>query len=254
MNDEKVVSMSERIPTIKEERKRRANRRLIFFLTLFFFLLVAIIYFQSPLSDISSVQVVGNAIATEEKVIEASGLSEGMNIWNLAAEEREQTIEGMKEIQSASISRAFPNNVVVTVEEYPRVAYAYNDGAYSPILQNGEELEPIPNDQLSGDAPILVGMDDSEVIAQLGDELTQTSAEIINRISEIVYAPTEEDSLQVTLYMNDGIEVRTSIDSFAANMEPYPAVALQIDPDRNGVLHMKMSPYFEDYDYEEQDS
>ncbi len=35
--DEKVVSVSERIPTLQEKRKRKANRRLLGFVILFFF-------------------------------------------------------------------------------------------------------------------------------------------------------------------------------------------------------------------------
>ncbi len=76
----------------------------------------------------------------------------------------------------------------------------------------------------------------------------QTAPEIVSRISEIMYTPTEDAPEELTLYMTDGMEVRTDLSSFAEYMQPYPQVHAQIDRAQEGVLYMKMSPYFREND------
>ncbi|MEY8751351.1 hypothetical protein [Alkalicoccobacillus gibsonii] len=53
--------------------------------------------------------------------------------------------------------------------------------------------------------------------------------------------------------MNDGLTVQTSVNNFSEWMSPYPSVAKEVDRSKHGILHMKMSPYFEDLNYEEEE-
>ncbi|GAF15149.1 cell division protein FtsQ [Bacillus sp. JCM 19046] len=245
--DEKVVSVSERIPTLQEKRKRKANRRLLGFVILFFSLLVLLVYFQSPLSEVKTITITGNQLVTDEVILDESGLEEGLNIWNLAEADRVERLEQTTEIQEATIERKLPSTVVVNVTEYPRVGYVSTEEGYFPLLQNGKTLDPVQNNQLAGDAPILTQFgEQEELLALLGEELIHTAPEIVNRISEIVFTPTEQAPEELTLYMNDGTEVRTEIRSFATYMQPYPQVHEELDSVEGGVLYMKMSPYFKE--------
>ncbi|GIN15951.1 cell division protein FtsQ/DivIB [Shouchella clausii] len=251
--DKKVVSVNERIPTLQEKRKQKANRRILAFVLLFFLLIVVLVYFQSPLSGVKTIHIDGNQLVADETILKASGLEEGMNIWHLSEGEREKAITSLKEIESAKIERELPVSVRITVSEYPRVGYVADGDTYLPLLQNGETLDPIPNGQLVGDAPVLVGFnDDDDVLAQLGEELVQTAPEIVGRISEILFTPTSTQPSELTLYMTDGNEVKTNVESFAQSMQPYPQVAAQLDPEKQGVLYMKMSPYFKETEHDSQ--
>ncbi|WP_176554261.1 cell division protein FtsQ/DivIB [Bacillus sp. Marseille-P3800] len=242
--DEKVVSVNERIPTLQEKRRRKANKRLLSIVIVFFFLIMVLVYFQSPLSEVKAIHVEGNQLLTEEEIRQASGLSEGMNIWNIDKDQRINQVAQLKEIESVEIHRTLPSSVQIQVEEYPRVGYVYSDEGYLPLLQNGQTLDTVHESQLVGDAPILVDFEDEETRAIIGDQLMNTAPEIVGRISEIIYTPTEEAPEELTLYMTDGIEVRTDLSSFAEYMQPYPQVHAQVDSSRSGVLYMKMSPYF----------
>ena len=69
MEEEKIISIEERIPKLKEKRRKKANRTLLFYLTLFFLLIAIIVYLQSPFSNVAYVAVEGNNVITDEQVI-----------------------------------------------------------------------------------------------------------------------------------------------------------------------------------------
>ncbi|KQL58157.1 hypothetical protein AN965_05125 [Alkalicoccobacillus plakortidis] len=247
-HDEKVISVNERIPTLQEKRRRKANKRLLSIVVLFFVLMMVLVYFQSPLSEVKSIQVSGNQLLTDEEVLEASGLSEGMNIWNIDRNTRIEQTTQLKEVESIEISRRLPSSLFIQVKEYPRVAYVYSEEGYLPLLKNGQILDTVHDSQLVGDAPILVDFTEESLRETIGEQLMQTAPEIVSRISEIMYTPTEDAPEELTLYMTDGMEVRTDLSSFAEYMQPYPQVHTQIDGAQDGVLYMKMSPYFREND------
>src|SRR4051812_2621525 len=90
--DKNLVSLEDRIPKLKQMRKKKANRRLIGLLTIFFLLIFSIIYLQSPLSRIQSIQVEGNAYLTDKEIIEQSGLEVEDNIWEIKGDKIETMI------------------------------------------------------------------------------------------------------------------------------------------------------------------
>ncbi|WP_368503993.1 cell division protein FtsQ/DivIB [Alkalihalophilus sp. As8PL] len=253
MSNEKVVTINERIPTLKEQRKRRANRRLLFFLSLFFLLLLLMVYFQSPLSHIRSIEVEGNFLVEDEQVIEASQLSTGTSMWNLEEETIRNQLLLLSEVADVSLSRKFPTTVVLTIKEHSRIGYLYVDGKYYPLLESGTFLSELPRHQFPSDAPILIDWEQGEALTEFSRELMSTPEQLIERMSEIFYAPTETESDEVIIHMNDGLEVHSTIKDFSDRMRPYPSIVRELDPSRRGILHMKMSPYFEDFDLEEEE-
>ncbi len=254
MSEKKVVMINERIPTIKDQRKQRANRRLLFFLSFFFFLLLLIIYFQSPLSYVKSVTVTGNRFISEEEVIGISQLNNKTSMWGFDKDEIIELLEGHHEIKTASVERKFPNKVELIVEEYSRIAYLFRNEHFYPILETGDYLNELPREQLPADAPVLIGFEEGDALAELAAELTKLPTQIIERISEIFFEPTELDPLAVVLFMTDGFEVHSSIDQFSKKMAPYPSIVKELDPKQEGILHMRMSPYFEQFHVEEEET
>lgn len=254
MSDRKVVLINERIPSIKDQRKQRANRRLLFFLSFFFILLLLIIYFQSPLSHVKTIFVTGNEFVSNEEIIEISELNNETNMWNVDRDEVIERILAHREIKSAELIRHFPNTVEIIVEEYTRIAYLYQEDSYFPILETGDRLKQLPKEQLPADAPILINFKEGELLAEFAAELSKVPTYMIERISEVFYEPTSADPLAIVLYMNDGFVVHSSINEFSTKIAPYPSIVNQLDPDVEGILHMRMSPYFEQFHVEEEES
>ncbi|WP_216830869.1 cell division protein FtsQ/DivIB [Alkalihalobacterium elongatum] len=253
MVDEKVITINDRIPKLKEQRKQRANRRLIFFLSFFFLLILLVIYFQSPLSHIKTIEVRGNYYLPSETIVKASRLQSGTSIWKLNEDEVIQRLINLKEIESVDLSRKFPNTIELHVVEHQRVAYMYQEGKYFPILSTGVFLDELPPNEMPVDAPILKDWEPGPVAQELATEITKLSDGLFNRISEIYYTPTETDPLRIIVYMNDGFEVHSTVRNFSEKIAPYPSIVKEIDSNKLGIIHMRMTPYFEEFIGEEEE-
>lgn len=247
VTDKKLVVLHDRIPTLQARRKKRSNRRLIFFLSFFFFLILIVIYFQSPLSHVQQIIVTGNVYVSDEEIIEASEIKHGTSIWEVN-QKKLLEVEELREVKAASLKRIFPNKVEIQVEEYKRVAYLNDDGKYFPIIESGRFLEALEKEKLPTDAPILKKWQQGDELEEFMAELTKLPESISRFISEVHYAPTPNDALRIKLYMNDGHEVHTTIQQFSERMLDYPAIASTIDSEEKGIIHMRLTPYFERLD------
>ncbi|RXI98100.1 cell division protein FtsQ [Anaerobacillus alkaliphilus] len=255
MDQQKVITLEDRIPKLRIQRKQRANRRLIFYLSFFFLLLLTVIYFQSPLSDVKEIVIDGNRYVSDEAIINVSRLEERTSYWGLNKQLIEDEVSSIIEISDVKVQRIFPNTVKITVKEYTRVAYLVAEGKYYPILESGKILDKEEFSQrFPTDAPLLIGWKTDDELAEMAAELSYLPESLIHRISEIYFTPVQEDPLRITLYMNDGFQVSSTIRHFSQRIGDYPAIVKELDPNIKGIIHMKMNPYFEQFlDNEEEE-
>jgi cell division protein FtsQ len=250
MTKEKIVSIEDRIPKLKQARKKKANRRLVFYLSIFFFLLSIIVYLQSPLSHVKSVVVIGNSFYPEEQVIEQSGIKKDTNIWTIQKEEIIKTLEKNPIVNTVSVEMRLPWTVEIRLVEHERIGYIKKENSYYPTLGNGEILSDSGNERLTGDAPLLVNFTDKKVLAEMSEELSELPTNILNIISEIHWSKNESNSKEVTLFMSDGFMVESSIRDFSEKMKVYPSIAAQLDPNAEGIIHIGVGAYFEPFNQE----
>ncbi|WP_164215379.1 cell division protein FtsQ/DivIB [Virgibacillus sp. YIM 98842] len=247
MDDKKIVSIEDRIPKLKQARKKKANRRLVFYLSIFFFLISIIVYLQSPLSYIKTIEVTGNTFLTDEEVIEISELQTNTNIWTINKEEIAEQMKDNPIVESAEVNRILPRTVEISLKEFEHVGYVEEENSYSPILRNGNILESMNQSNPNGDAPILIGFTETEYLERLANELAELPDSISNLISEIHWSPAEENRDKLLLYMNDGFLVDGTIRNFAEKMEVYPSIAGQLDEEEKGIIHIGVGAYFESF-------
>jgi cell division protein FtsQ len=247
MPEKKVVSIEERIPKLREARKKKANRRLIFYLTLFFILILIILYLQSPLSHVKKIRVIGNNFVETEQIVNQSNLTKDQNIWNIDKKKIKEKVEKLTEIKSVKVDRKLPNTVVVSVEEYVRVGYVRNKGHFYPVLENGQALKNDPIQIPLGDAPILIGWDNSTYLTEMTNEISKLHEGISSLISEIHWSPEDKNPYKVRLFMNNGREVITSVRNFSDKMRAYPSIAAQIDPEQKGYINLDLGAFFVPY-------
>jgi cell division protein FtsQ len=243
----KVVSLEDRVPKLKEHRKQKSNRRLISFLSVFFILILLVIYFQSPLSKVSSIDVAGNETVSKEEIIKRSGITENSGFWSINEKEVNDALSDLDQIQNIKLDKQLPNKVTILVEEYQKVAYIVKDSQYSPILENGKTLDPLSG-TFPDDAPLLIDWKKAEEIEEMALELMSLPKSVRNAISEIYHTPEKTDPWHVTLFMNDGYEVRATVRSFSKKMMDYPAIVSKLEPDSKGIIHMEVGTYFESFD------
>ncbi|MFB1049660.1 cell division protein FtsQ/DivIB [Paraliobacillus sp. JSM ZJ581] len=236
MAEKKVVSIEDRIPKLKEARKKKTNRRLIFYLSLFFILISIIVYLQSPLSQVKEIIVKGNKYIDDSVLIELSELTNEVNFWSFSTKTQEKLILAHDEIKDVSVNRKFLNTVVIEVEELEKVAYVNKKNRHYPLLENGELLNTISLKSWQGDAPLLVNFSKDVYIKEIAKELKLLSNAIASLISEIYWSPTESNENKVTLLMNDGFEVETTIRHFSRYMKTYPSIVNQLEENQQGVI------------------
>lgn len=252
MNKKQIVSIEDRIPKLKQARKKKTNRRLIFYLSIFFFLISIIVYLQSPLSHVRTIDVTGNSSVDEEEVIKQSGLKRDTNIWTINKTKIKKQISENPIVDSVKISRKFPWTVKIELKEHQRVGYVKKDDYFHPITGNGTAL-PAKQKSLSGDAPILLDFTDKTYLQKMTGELEKLPKGIFNLISEIYWRPGEDNKNKIMLFMNDGFVVEATLRDFAEKMQVYPSIASQLDTDSKGIIHIGVGAYFETFEDEQPD-
>lgn len=247
MNKQKIISIEERIPKLKQMRKRKTNRRLLILLSGFFLLVLFLIYLQSPLSKVAQIHVEGNKLLKEREIIEQSRLEAGGSIWATGKNKAEERLLKDDRIKEAAISIGFPNDLKITVVEQNEIAYAARKGGIYPILQNGK----IVSDPIQGapsQLPILYNFKEGDVLNRFAKAIEMLPDEVANIISEVYYDPKKNDSLHIRAFMTDGFEVSATLSTFAEKMVYYPSISNQLDPDVKGVIDLEVGSYFKPYD------
>ncbi|MBS4172428.1 cell division protein FtsQ/DivIB [Bacillus sp. FJAT-49736] len=245
MGKGKVVSLEDRIPKLKEQRKRKTNRRLIFLISVFFLLVICVIYFQSPLSHVGKISVMGNSSISKKEIIEKSGISTKVNIWNMKTGNIEKKLLKFPEIKSAVIKKAFPNKVSIEIKEHKQIATLSSGTTFIPVLENGVILHK--HNVMDMNGPILTNFQEGKYLKLMVEQLQQLPAEITNSISEIHYEPDKTDHYHILLYMNDGYEVSATMRTFADKMVHYPSIITQLTPNVKGIIDLEVGSYFKPF-------
>lgn len=244
MDRKKVVALEDRLPQLKKERKQKANRRFAFYASVFFLLILVVVYFQSPLSKVHSVTVKGEQIVSGVKVIKTSGISNKTHIWDIRKKAVEKKIESLPTVQSATVEKKFPNQVLIKIKEYDRKAYLQKNGNYYPILQNGAILSKLQKGKMPVDAPVLFGFSKSAALKNVAEGLDTISRQMTHNISDIHYIGKSGSGDDLILYMNDGNKVVASTRTFVQNIKLYPEIAANLPKGKHGTVHLSVGTYF----------
>lgn len=254
MGKKNVVSIEERIPTLKQERKKKANRRLIIYLSIFFFLISVIVYLQSSLSHVKTVEVLGNSLVSDQEIIDQSSLSENTNMWMINESEVVHAISQNSAVKSVEVQRQLPWTIVIQLAEYSHVGYIKENGNFLPIMGNGKVLTKVKQETVNGDAPFILGFSDKEYLKKMTEELSKLPKSILNLISELHWKPNDTNKNEILLYMNDGFVVNGTIRNFAEKMKVYPSIVAQLKPENKGVIHIGVGAYFEEFNTNSKES
>lgn len=242
----KVIDIEERIPSMRERRRKRANRKFTLVVVIFLIALLAILYFQSSLSKINKFTVIGANIHEPSYYLEKSGIQEGEGLWSFSKRKVRERLLGVEGIQEVEVSRKWFHDVELTVVEWRPIAYIEDEGRFGLLLENGEVFTP---EQLTPeeDAPILNGFTDEKVQSRLTAELKKMENNIYQLISEVIYTGTKAEPNHITVFMDDGYEVKVLIPSFAEKIAYYPDIIAQLNGTEKGVIDMEVGTYFTPY-------
>src|SRR5699024_959551 len=100
-----------------------------------FILISVIVYIQSPLSDVKTVNIEGNDVVSDEDITAMAQLNDSPNIWTISKNKMEQKIMGSPLIQSVEIDKKLPQTVKISIKEHDLVGYIKQNEYYLPVLE-----------------------------------------------------------------------------------------------------------------------
>lgn len=239
-------SFLDRLPNIKHERNRRLLRRSMILIGLFSIPALLLLYYISPLAKLGGVSVKGNDRISSEIIEKELNFTVGDNLWSQYFD-RKDNVKNLKkqelQIENAEVHLDGINHFEVEVKEYPEVAYLESNGKYSPVISNGKII-PIEVEKSDGELPILESFTGSKRILKVLDGYKKLSEEVKQGISQIKYAPTNENKELLEIFMNDGNKVLISINDLGDKMNYYPQIAKEMnDKEMKGVVDMEAGIY-----------
>lgn len=241
---EKVIDIEERIPSLRERRKKRTNRKFFILLFVFLLLLGILIYSQTKYSKIQEISVEGANYYSADEYREASGLASGDSMWSFSEKDIEAKLSGLDWVESAAVEKKWLTGVDVRIKEFDKIGYLDKGTGYQMVLSTGHILDK-PVTSING--PIFSQFEDPKTLKVLAAQLAETESGVYNMISQIFLNPEQEEALLVTLYMNDGNEVKATLNTLAEKLNYYPSIIAQLEDGQKGVIDMEVGIFFRSF-------
>lgn len=159
-----------------------------------------------PLLAVRSVQVDGTTTLPAELVRETAGVDRGTPLLRIDVEAARAAVADLPQVESVTVTRGWPDRVVITVEERTPVAVVGEPGRRSLVDARGVLFDTVSGDPPAGVVPLAVeepGPDDEETAAALA-AISALPADLREQVA-LVEAPATED---VVLVLTDGTIVR----------------------------------------------
>lgn len=128
----------------RQPRMKKKSRGALYAPIAFVVICAALIFGMSVFFRVSRIEVDGNAMYTDEEIMDAAGIEKGDNLFfinRFAAVSR--IFSHLPYIEEASVTRALPNKVIITVSESSAIAYVTVDSQCWAIDRNCKLLKTV---------------------------------------------------------------------------------------------------------------
>lgn len=211
------------IPVIKPEKPSgKGSRKLLLLLFVFFITLFVILFFQSSISKVASINISGNELVSADDILNATGVKIGDHFFMVSSDKLKKNVKALKMIESVEVSKSFPGLVKIHIKEYPRVAFQMaSDGTKEVLLADGSAVPVVPGmPPIPFDMPILTNWAPEDPLKTLlCAVLAKIPPPLLSDISEIKPDPSEAYNDKIKLYMRSKFEVYTTVDYLADKIE-----------------------------------
>lgn len=163
---EKKLRKSERRKLRKRKKALRISRGLSIVLIVGSFILVigyiAYISLTTGTFNIETIEVNGNEILTDEKIIEASEIDIGQNIFLLDTNEARFNISKILSANEIYIQKVLPNKIIISIEENSPLAVINYNKNLNYIDDKGVLME-VSEELGNNDTPLITGFESYEI-------------------------------------------------------------------------------------------
>lgn len=206
-----VKTNVKREQTSKRARRRRKKRGLYIFLVVIFVLGIGVLLSVTLLFNINEIKVNGEVDYSVEDIIKASGIGKGDNLVRLDAKKAEENIlEKMVYIESADVSKKFPDTLEINVEKCIPYANAEYDDGVLLLSPKGKILEKSSENQK--DLLTIKGLEPSTFVP--GKYITSKDENKVEIYFEIMQTLQScKNSKVVSIDMTDKYEIVINYDN-----------------------------------------
>ena len=218
----------------KKKIKKKIRWKKVGILLVFILVLGVLVYRYQEL-HITNIYVTGNHYLKENDIIKKAGLLDYPKILEVRCEDIEHKLLTEPLINQVKVRRSLLGKVYIDIDEN---TFLYRDNANNVMLSNGKMIE---NVDMTG-IPTLIN-EVVDVEDKFIRKLVLIDKDILIRISEIEYKPSELDKERFLFYMNDGNYVYitlSKIELINAYNEIYPTLE-----GKKGILYLDSGNHFE---------
>jgi len=190
-----------------------------------------------------AVEVRGASRVPPQRILEASGIVNGQNLWRIDPARVRGRLEEMPEIRRADVIRELPNRVTIVVEE--RRPFTLVHAAKLHWLDEDGRVLGDETRAVNTEVPMISGLSEEELVTMrtspgpraraaiaLIRALLRTGSALASEISEIDMSRAEGP----VLYTVDGVEVRLGTEEWDERLARLEGVLAQVArQDVNGV-------------------
>ncbi|WP_088067703.1 cell division protein FtsQ/DivIB [Gottfriedia luciferensis] len=246
MQENKIISLEDRVPVLRNKKRKKANMRLLMTILVFFSLLLCVLYFQTSIGSKIKLEIKGNHLYSNKEIQKLADLNVDDSFLTIRSKKVEAMLESRNTIQSATVHKRFPNKIEIDVKEFQPVGQAVFNGKRHLLLESGILLKE-KNSLGNITVPELIGWKQGDELQEMAAELQKLPKSIFHSISEIEYTPSKDDPLLITIFTNEGYEVKSTIRKFSNKMSNYPLILKSIPKNQKGIIHLEVGAYFSPY-------
>ena len=217
-------------------KKRRLKRGIVFILVLLLFtsIYAAVVYFIIG-TKINNIYIYGNTYLSDQEIIELANLQDYPNYYTTSTSIIEKKLEKQELIKDVKVEKKFFKQIHIYVYEH-KVLFKMDD---KYILEDKSEII-LSNDIYN--VPILINYVPNTKMDSFISKLNEVSDDVLVKISEIKYDPTELDEDRFLLYMNDDNYVYITLTKLDL-INKYNETLEQLEG-KKGILYLDSGNYF----------
>lgn len=185
--------------------------------------------------NIQNIYVTGNTILKESDIIDEAGLINYPKIYTVNTEKIENKLSKNPLVNKVHVTKSLFGKIVITIEENEVL---YRDMAGNVMLSNGVMIE----DNSYIGIPTLIN-EVTDVEDKFITKLRLIDKDILRRVSEISYDPTNLDKERFKFFMTDGNYVYITLSKIEL-VNSYNEIYPTLD-NKKGILYLDSGNHFE---------
>lgn len=220
---------------IKKRKKLKIVAVLLFLLILSSICYISYILLDMPIKNIL---IKGNTILKDQEIIEQANLQDYPSFLRTTSHKIKKNLKNSPYIASVHVRKQFFNKLVIEIEENSILYIDSNTNKM--VLSNGKNIDI---DRNSIGNAVLINEVDAAYKEKFIKKMNEIDKNILRKVSEIKYEPTNLDKGRFLFTMTDGNYVYLTLTKFK-NINYYEDVLPQLEG-KKGILYLDSGNHFE---------